>query len=114
MFGGGFFLDGRSSLCVVEKNQNKNLPLLEIAQGAANSTNDFSDIWNEIRENRNLPAEDSQGTTTFLPSLQIKSPEITLELLDHKIYVTIFLKAIILLSIKPKNKYWVLSEKKSF
>lgn len=43
------------ALCVVEKkNKTENLALLQIAQGAANSTNDFSDIWNEIRENKEV------------------------------------------------------------
>lgn len=52
------------------------------------------------------------GHKEFSPSLQIKSPENMLELLDHKRYVTVFLKVIILLQIKPINKYWGLSEKK--
>lgn len=42
------------ALCFVGKKKKNNLPLLQIAQGAANSTNDFSDIWNEIRENKEV------------------------------------------------------------
>lgn len=57
------------------------------------------------------------GHKEFLPSLQIKSPEIMSELLDNKRYIIVLLKVIILLRIKHINKYWVLSggkKKKNF
>lgn len=89
------------ALCVVKKK----VSLLQIAQEAANSTNDSSDIWNEIREDKDVCLQKSlraQRVFAFTTDKKL-TPEIMLEHLDHKVYVTIFLKAIILLSWDQKK-----------
>lgn len=87
------------ALCVVGGGTKKTTPPLQIAQEAAKSTNDFSDIWNGIREDKEVCLQKiPRARRVFAFSTDKKlSPEIMSEHLGHKIYLTIFLKAIILL-----------------
>lgn len=106
-------------LCVLLKkkikNQNKNLGLLQIAQGSANSTNDFSDIWNEIRENKEVCLQKTpRAQRVFSFFTNKKKSQNYVRAPGPQKYVIVFLKVIILLRIEPLNKHWILPEKKEF